>query len=162
MNIAHHLVTADKAGNPKVMAVASGGGHWEQLMLIASAFDNCTVTYVTTGAGFAERDGIKNAVLLPDANRSSPMTALRTLVASWHLVRKMRPDLVISTGALPGLCCLFIGRLYGARTMWIDSLANFEKLSMSGKWAQRIADVCLTQWEHQARPGGPEYSGTLL
>ncbi len=144
------------------MAVASGGGHWEQLMLIRPAFDHCHITYVTTGSGFAERDGLNSAVLLPDSNRSSPTSALRTLFASWGLIRKLRPHVIITTGALPGLFCLIIGRLYGARTLWIDSLANFEKPSMSGRWAQRFADVSLTQWEHQARSGGLEYSGNLL
>jgi hypothetical protein len=49
-----------------------------------------------------------------------------------------------------------------ARTIWIDSIANVERLSSSGAQARRVADVWLTQWEHLARPEGPEYWGAVL
>lgn len=146
----------------KVLAVASGGGHWEQLMLLRSAMDKHDVLYGTTTMGLAERDGLDDVVYLPDCNRSSMAQAFKCLSASWRLVRDTKPDVVITTGALPGLFCLVIGRLRGARTVWIDSLANFEKPSMSGQFARRFSTLWLTQWENLARPQGPHYFGGLL
>ena len=75
------------------------------------------------------------------------MFILLVLQMSW-LVLKFRPDVVITTGAAPGLVALQIGKLFGARTVWIDSLANAEKISLSGKLAERYADLWLTQWPH--------------
>ncbi len=49
-----------------------------------------------------------------------------------------------------------------ARTVWIDSIANIERLSLSGARARPVADVWLTQWAHLARPDGPEYWGAVL
>ena len=75
---------------------------------------------------------------------------------------RARPQIVISTGAAPGLAALFLGRLVGARTIWLDSIANAEKLSMSGKLARHAADLWLTQWPHLAKPSGPQFRGAVL
>ena len=71
-------------------------------------------------------------------------------------------DVVISTGAAPGLLCLPAARLIGARTLWIDSIANGERLSLSGRIARRLAHECLTQWEHLACEPKPKYRGAVL
>jgi hypothetical protein len=39
-------------------------------------------------------------------------------------------------------------KLAGARTVWIDSIANSEKLSLSGRLVRKHVDLCLTQWPH--------------
>jgi hypothetical protein len=77
---------------------------------------------------------------------------------------KHRPDVVISTGAASGYFALRIGKLFGAKTIWLDSIANAEELSLSGAKVQKHADLWLTQWEHLANPqeGGPEYKGAVL
>ena len=50
----------------------------------------------------------------------------------------------------------------GARTLWIDSVANGEELSMCGKLSKRFAHQCWTQWEHLAGPDRPRYHGAVL
>jgi Oligosaccharide biosynthesis protein Alg14 like len=54
------------------------------------------------------------------------------------------------------------GRFLGARTIWVDSIANIDVLSMSGQKAGRYADLWLTQWPELASPNGPEYRGSVL
>lgn len=70
--------------------------------------------------------------------------------------------MIISTGAAPGYFALRMGKWFRARTVWVDSIANVEELSLSGARAGRHADLWLTQWEHLAQPGGPEYRGSVL
>ncbi|MFD2579029.1 hypothetical protein ACFSTD_11305 [Novosphingobium colocasiae] len=84
-------------------------------MLLHPAYAGCDVTYVTTFKGMADRDGIDAALLLPDANRDNPGDAWRCLVASVKLIRRHRPEVLITTGALPGLFCLIVARLLGGR-----------------------------------------------
>jgi hypothetical protein len=69
---------------------------------------------------------------------------------------------IITTGAAPGYFALRVGKLFGARTIWIDSMANAETLSKSGQEVGKYADLWLTQWEHLARPQGPHYLGAVL
>jgi UDP-N-acetylglucosamine:LPS N-acetylglucosamine transferase len=78
-----------------------------------------------------------------------------------HLLR-VRPDVVITTGAAPGFAALMLGRLLGAKTIWVDSIANSEELSRSGRHAKRFAHMWLTQWEHLAKPTGPHFWGGVL
>jgi len=50
----------------------------------------------------------------------------------------------------------------GAKTVWIDSIANIERISMSGKMVCGKADMVLTQWPHLAREKAPLYKGSVL
>ena len=60
---------------------------------------------------------------------------------AFALVRSVRPDVVISTGAAPGAFALFFGKLFGAKTIWIDGIASTSKLSMSGKITRLVQRV---------------------
>jgi hypothetical protein len=73
-----------------------------------------------------------------------------------------KPDIVISTGAAPGYLALRLGRLINAKTIWLDSIANVDQLSLSGLRVGRYADLWLTQWPHLAKPEGPHYGGSVI
>jgi UDP-N-acetylglucosamine:LPS N-acetylglucosamine transferase len=146
----------------KILAVSSGGGHWEQMMLLREAFKGQEVYYATTMRGLMERSGVSNGFLLDDCNRNDIRGSLTCLIQAAQIVFRIRPHVVISTGAAPGLFCLLFGRLAGAKTIWIDSIANAEAMSMSGRLARYVASLWLTQWRHLARATGPHYVGELL
>jgi UDP-N-acetylglucosamine:LPS N-acetylglucosamine transferase len=147
---------------PKVLAVASGGGHWVQLMRIRHAFEGCDVSYVTVHGSYRAQVPNHNFYVVDDANRWSKIALMKTAARLGSVVWRERPDIVVSTGAAPGYLALRLGRLLGARTVWLDSIANVEQLSMSGAWVGQSADLWLTQWPHLARPEGPHYAGSVL
>lgn len=144
-----------------IMAVASSGGHWEQLQIVSSAFEGEDMTFVTTKRELLLQAGRAGEVV-KDCNRNDILGTLHCVWQCARIVFARRPKVIVSTGAAPGLICLGLGRLIGARTIWIDSFANVEKLSMSGKLARYFADDWLTQWKHLAGPKGPFYYGELL
>lgn len=146
----------------KVLAVASGGGHWEQMMLLRPALQKYDVRFATTDTDIALQRGISQAETLPDCNQNTPIKALMCAIVAIKIVVKHRPDIVLSTGAAPGYFCLLAGRLVGARTLWIDSVANGEELSMCGKLSKRTAHECLTQWKHLADGDAVKYRGAVL
>ncbi len=74
----------------------------------------------------------------------------------------LRPDIVVSTGAAPGYFALRFGKILGARTIWVDSLANVDTLSRAGQMAGKFADLWLTQWPDLASTEGPEYAGQVI
>ena len=84
------------------------------------------------------------------------------MIAIGWLVLRRRPHVVISTGALPGVIALAFGRMTGAETVWIDSVANAEEMSMLGRLARRFATHWLSQWEHVAEAEGAEFIGSVL
>ena len=146
----------------RILAIASGGGHWQQLMEMRPAFAHHAVTYATTLPGLPERFDAAPAVIVPDCNRNQKLAMVRSAAAVGRLVLRVRPQVVISTGALPGVMALAMGKALGARTIWVDSVANAEEMSMSGRLARRVADLWLSQWEHVAEAAGAEYAGRVL
>jgi exopolysaccharide biosynthesis glucuronosyltransferase PssD len=145
----------------KILAVASSGGHWVQLKRITSAFADAQVCFVSTNAAYASEHDAPFC-FVPEANMRCKVKLVYMFLRVAVVVAKVRPDVIISTGAAPGFAALLIGKLMGSRTIWLDSIANVGELSMSGKRVRRLADVWLTQWPHLARPGGPEYWGRVL
>lgn len=145
----------------RVVAVASGGGHWVQLLRLRPAFGEGEICWITTKAGY-RKDVTGPLHVVRDANLwDKPGLVILFIQMAWLMLR-LRPAVVVTTGAAPGFAAIFFGRLFGARTIWIDSIANAETLSGSGARAGRWADVWLTQWEHLARPDGPQYWGAVL
>lgn len=173
MRKSSHFVSSNNNNEPQVdkesavlklkgLAVASGGGHLQQMMLLTSAFTGCEVIFISTNASFIDEARFPNFRIVSDANRNDVLGALRCLRQCITIVREERPDFVVSTGALPGLICVAVGRWTGAKTVWVDSLANAERPSMCGKVARRFVSAWFTQWEHIARPASGEFEGALL
>jgi UDP-N-acetylglucosamine:LPS N-acetylglucosamine transferase len=100
--------------------------------------------------------------LIVDANRSNKLALVKSAWSVFWLLRELRPDVVISTGAAPGFFAIRLGRLLGIRTIWVDSVANAEELSMSGRKAGSCADLWLTQWPELAKEDGPKFFGSVL
>jgi len=136
-------------------------------MLLRPTLEQNDVQHVMTDTALAQQQGITAAERLPDCNRNNPLRALYCGVRAVWMVLKQRPHAVISTGAAPGLMCLLFGRLLfgrmlGARTLWIDSVANGEELSMCGKLSMTIAHQCRVQWEDLAMGVSSHYRGAVL
>lgn len=146
----------------RVLAAASGGGHWDELMLLRSTLDQYDVSYATTDLQLSEFWGIIGAERLPDCNRHRLLSTIYCGIISMVIVLKHRPHVVVSTGAAPGFMCLIAGRLFGARTLWIDSVANGEELSMCGKLSRTFAHQCWVQWDELALQSGARYYGAVL
>jgi UDP-N-acetylglucosamine:LPS N-acetylglucosamine transferase len=145
----------------KVVAVASAGGHWIQLMRLTPSWEGLDIRYMTTARGMQpQRQGPVHVV--SDANRWERLKTIKMFCEVGKVLLQHRPNVVITTGAAPGLAAVIIGRLLGARTIWIDSIANGEEISGSGKVARRFASLYLTQWEHLAKPGGAQHWGSVL
>lgn len=148
-----------------LIAIASFGGHLEELLQLSTAWEGRACLYVTTevaGADAAMRTAAMPFALVSDCHMGQfrkMIVCLRQIIA---LVRRHRPHCVVTTGALPGLIMALVARLSGAQAIWVDSLANTDTLSGSGRFARWIVDRHLTQWPAVARRDGTQYSGTLF
>lgn len=151
-----------KRHRKKIVAISSGGGHWIELMRLRPAFDGHDVVYVTVSDTY--RSHVPGATLrvVDDVTRWDRAGLVKCATQVLALLLRERPDVVISTGALPGFFGIVIGKALRCRTIWVDSIANVEELSMSGQKVGHFADLWLTQWPELARPGGPHYAGAIL
>jgi UDP-N-acetylglucosamine:LPS N-acetylglucosamine transferase len=146
-----------------VLLIASCGGHWIELTRLAGAFRDCDCEFVSTTPNLIPPIGHKAVQQVTDSSRDTILGVLDTAVEIRSIIRSRRPELVVSTGAAPGAIALAIAKFYGAQTIWIDSLANTTKLSLSGRFVRYIADLRLTQWPHLARAkSNIRYFGRVL
>lgn len=156
------MTRASRRDRPRVLAVASGGGHWVQLLRLRPAFDGADVAFVTVSAAYqADVEG-ERFYTVNDATRWNKLGLIKMAARLVRIVLRERPDVVISTGAAPGYFALRLAKVTGARAVWLDSIANVERLSMAGERIGPHADLWLTQWSHLAQDQGPRFEGAVL
>ena len=155
----------------KVLAISSTGGHWVQLLRLAPAWDGCEVHYATSTGDFRQRVAEIAAErgqrapgyhVFTDANRWQKARLVKQMLEVGAILLKVRPDVIVTTGASAGYFAIRIGKLLGARTCWLDSIANAAELSMSGRMAGPYADLWLTQWPELSTADGPAFRGAVV
>lgn len=147
----------------RVLLVASSGGHWVQMNRIKQAFDSEELYFASTEKTYCEAVPSGRFFYVPEASKSSSVLhiiwqAVRVL---W-LILRIRPEVVVSTGAAPGYFAVLFAKKMGAKTIWVDSIANVDKISLSGRKAAKHADLFITQWEHLAKDSGAAFYGSVV
>jgi hypothetical protein len=156
-------VTDRGADAIKVLAIASGGGHWVQLQRLRPAFQGFDVAFVGVSELYEDDVQGHRFHVIRDVTRWDKWGLVVLAVQLIVVLLRERPSVVITTGSAPGLLGLVLAKtLFRTRTVWIDSIANCERMSTSGMRARRFADVWLTQWPHLAVPGGPDHVGAVM
>lgn len=144
-----------------VLAIASIGGHWIELQRLTPLFKGHDVTYISNKDFVDNKISGRNYYKVPDANKDQKFNLIKCFCMVFLRIAVLRPSVIITTGAAPGVMGIVIGRIFGAKTIWIDSIANIEKLSLSGRIAVKIADRVYTQWSHLSTQK-VVYRGNLL
>lgn len=135
----------------KVFAVASIGGHWIQLLRIAKPMEEkYEMVYLCTHPKCETMVEGHKFHLISDYSRWDAWKMIPSFFQLLRIVRKEKPDAIITTGAAPGLMCLLAGKILGRKTIWIDSIANVQHLSASGRIAAKFATRVYTQWKDLA------------
>lgn len=148
----------------RVCLAASAGGHLTQLLKLAESWNGFETFCVTTTD--VVQDTLRRfgrVYVVGECNREHPLRVARVL---WRCIRvavRERPDVVISTGAAAGCLLCLLGKMLGAKVVWIDSITNVERISLSGRMVRRVADLFLVQWPDLARKyDGVEYRGSVI
>lgn len=154
-----------KAKGPlKICLAASAGGHLSQLLKIANAWSGNETFWITTTPVVRHSLGGGGVVyVVGECNRQHPLRVVSVLFRCLRILRQARPNLVISTGAAPGCMVAVLGHLLGAKVIWLDSITNVHRLSLSGRLVRPFADLFLVQWPELARKyRGVEYVGAVI
>lgn len=145
----------------RVLAIASGGGHFIQLMRLQPAWAGHRVSVATVDPTTRSLAGDVPFFTFRDVSRADwwriPLAALDIA----GILIRVRPQVIITTGALPGLIAAALARPFGVKSLWVDSIANSEELSGSGGQAGRVCSQVITQWPHLAG-GRVEHWGSVL
>ena len=70
---------------------------------------------------------------------------------AWKVLRKEKPDLIISSGAAVAVPFFYLGKLFGAKLVYVEVFDRIDKPTVTGKMVYPIADKFIVQWEEQKK-----------
>jgi UDP-N-acetylglucosamine:LPS N-acetylglucosamine transferase len=79
------------------------------------------------------------------------LTLLRNALLALRVLMRERPDLIVATGAGVAVPFLILGRLLGARTVYIESITRIESLSLTARLSLPFLSVLYVQWPQLQR-----------
>jgi len=148
----------------RICLAASAGGHITQLLRLAESWEGYDTFCVTTTDVVRGKLGEYGKVyIVGECNRKHFLRAIFVLIRCITVVLRERPNVAISTGAAAGCMICFLGKLLGAKIVWMDSITNVERISLSGRMVRYIADLFLVQWPELAEQNSnTEYVGAVI
>ena len=158
------MSNTDKRKSLGICLAASAGGHVSQLLKLAKSWNGYETFCVTTTEVVRERLSTYGVVyVVGECNRQHPIRVITVLLRCIRIILKERPDVVISTGAAAGCMLCLLGKVLGAKIVWIDSITNVERISLSGRMVRYVADLFLVQWPELAgKYKKVEYVGAVV
>ena len=132
----------------KICLACSPGGHLTQMQRLMPAFEGKEYFFVTHESDYSRH--LKRAYFIgyKEGYIRERIAWLKTIFIALRILLKERPDVVISTGggeiAIP-FC--FVGKLLGAKIIFIETIARITTRSAAGKLIYPLADLFLVQWE---------------
>jgi hypothetical protein len=149
---------------PNVLLVGSAGGHLAQLMRLSPWWEGCERTWVTFDKPDARSLLADEAVIWAHhpTTRNIP-NLLRNLVLAAREVRRIRPDVVVSTGAAVAVPFFVVARLLRLPTVYVEVFDRIDSPTLTGRLCRPIATRFCVQWpEQQAHYPGSVVIGPLL
>ena len=136
----------------KVCLVGSSGGHLTHLYMLKPFWKDKNRFWVTFDKEDARSllEGEKVYPCYFPTNRSIKALIKNTKIA-WDVLHKEKPDLIISCGAAVAVPFFYIGKMMGAKLVYIEVFDRIDKPTMTGKMVYPIVDKFVVQWEEQKK-----------
>jgi beta-1,4-N-acetylglucosaminyltransferase len=130
-----------------VLLVASSGGHLLQLLTLREAWRDLPTIWVSNDKEDARSLlASEDAHFLPGPYSRNIRSLLANLRLALRLVIRERPSIVLTTGADIAVPFAWIGRLFGARVVYVESFTRIETVSLSCKLIKPVANRLYVQW----------------
>ena len=152
----------NKSSPTRVLVVCSAGGHLlEAMRAIEGVPMECHVATFRLPHVQAPA-GVQSMHYLVDPH-VSPLKYLVNAFQSLALLLRVRPRVVLTTGAGIAIASALIGKCLGARLVFVETVAGVGHLSRTGSFLSRFADLFIVQWP-EACAGHPRavYGGCIL
>jgi UDP-N-acetylglucosamine:LPS N-acetylglucosamine transferase len=138
----------------KVLFISSTGGHLTEMLQLKDMFKKYDYHIITekTKSNLKLRETYKNKInfLIYGTKKHFlvyPFKLLANCFISLYLYIKIRPKVIITTGAHTAgpMCC--IGKIFGSKIIFIESFANIETKTITGRLIYKFADLFIVQWK---------------
>ena len=135
--------------NIKICFAASSGGHLAQILALEPLMREYPSFLLTEKAGGKSSIGI-DTYYIKQVNRKEWRCLFYLFINAWasfKILIKEKPDVIISTGVLAVIPLCLIGKLMGKKLIYIESFAKVNTGTITGRVLYRFADYFFVQWE---------------
>src|SRR5262245_10262758 len=148
----------------KLMLVCSPGGHLMQLLQLREAWTGRKPLWVTLDKSDARSLlADENVVYAHGPTGRNVPNLLRNLRLAWSVVRRARPQVLITTGAGLAVPFAWVARIHGAHIVYIESIARIDQPSLSYRLIEPAANQMYAQWPELAqRKRRARYVGSVF
>lgn len=138
----------------KVLFISSTGGHLNELLQLKSImnkYDSYLITEKTKSTiSLKEEYKAKISYLIYGTKHNMltyPFKLLANCFKSLYFYFKIKPDVIVTTGAHSAgpMCC--IGKIFGSKIIYIETFANIHSKTVTGRIVYKFADLFIVQWE---------------
>lgn len=136
----------------KICLVGSSGGHLTHLYLLKPFWKDKERFWVT----FDKEDTrsiLGNETFYPchyPTNRNLK-NLIKNTVLAFNILRKERPDVIISSGAAVAVPFFYLGKLFGAKTVYVEVFDRIDAPTLTGKIVYPVTDKFIVQWEEMKK-----------
>ena len=138
----------------KVLFISSTGGHLNELLQLSPLFEKYDYHIITEKDKTNEylQDKYDGKVsYLPYGTRSHMITYiikyLYLIIKTFFLYFKIRPKVIVTTGTHTAGPMCYLGKIFGSKIIYIETYANINKKTATGRLIYPIADLFIVQWE---------------
>ncbi|WP_346845860.1 PssD/Cps14F family polysaccharide biosynthesis glycosyltransferase [uncultured Rothia sp.] len=136
----------------KALYVASAGGHLAHLLALNKLWktqDRTWATFKLPEVKAALEDEKVDWVYFP-TTRNIP-NAIRNAKLAWTVLKREKPDVIVSSGAAVAVPFFAIAKVLGIKTVFIECYDRITMPTMSGRICYPMSDLFVVQWEAQQK-----------
>lgn len=136
----------------KICLVGSSGGHLAHLNMLKPFWkdeERFWVTFDKEDARSILKDEKMYSCHFP-TNRNLKNLIKNTFLAI-KVLKKEKPDVIISSGAAVAVPFFYIGKLFGAKTVYIEVFDRIDEPTVTGKLVYPVTDKFIVQWEEMKK-----------
>lgn len=148
----------------KIGLVCSHGGHLTETLQILEAFDGHLIFFATYhSARDSEVRQIAPAYFTENIG-ANPWRMCKAFFWAFSVLRQERPQVLVSLGAEIAVPFFYCARLFGIKTIFIESWCRVEDLSLTARLIYPFADEFWVQWPQLLDICGPKaaYHGAVI
>ena len=136
----------------KICLVCSSGGHLAQLYQIKPYWQDKEHFWVTFNKEDAnsllENEQVYHCYYPTNRNFKN---LLKNTFLALKVLKKERPNIIISTGAAVAVPFFYIGKLFKTKNIYIEVFDRVDKPTMTGKLVQPVCDKTIVQWDEMTK-----------
>ncbi len=150
----------------KICISVGPGGHLDETNQIIDAFKDEETFFVTAFSEVSSELKNENEVYYLKKHFSEVFTSLESkylylillvlyqiysFIMSLYIVYKERPDVIFCSGGPASISLSYIGKLFGKKVIYLESLTRVKGISPGAKLIYPISDLFLVQWDSLSR-----------